>query len=412
MLQKTTSGTSHTEKREDDVRKILKIAAPGLVMAAAIGSVVVLAAAKEAPEKKEEAPRQVSLYVDEVRAENVTISVRTQGEVRPKTEIELVPQVSGRIVSISDSFAEGAGFAPNETLIQIEDADYQLAVTSAEARVAEARVRVEQELADARIKQKQWKDWVKDGEPTPLALNQPQVAEAQAKLRAAEADLENAKLNLSRTQIKLPFKGRVLERKIGEGQFVNVGAQLGRVFATDKVEVRLPLTDKQLTELDLPMGFVANGNNAPKVTFTANLGGKDHNWVGRIVRTHASIDQQTRLMYAVAEVKDPYGLSADSTGMPLAVGLFVNAEIEGVQAQNALVMPRLALRSDDKVYVIKDEKLEIRTVNVLSTNEDLVIVSSGVEPGEKVVTAPVRGAYDGMGAVAITRSASADPASR
>lgn len=389
------------------MRKILKVVAPVLVLAAGVGSVMVLAAAKEAPEKKEDVARPISLYVDEVRAENVVLSVRTQGEVRPKTEIDLVPQVSGRIISISDSFAEGAGFEPKEVLIQIEDADYQLAVTSAEARLAEAKVKLEQEMADARIKRKQWQDWVKDGEPTPLALNQPQVAEAQAKLRAAEADLDNAKLNLSRTQIKVPFEGRVLERTAGVGQYVTVGAKLGRVFATDKVEVRLPLTDRQLMELNLPIGYVASAGNGPKVSLRANLGGGDNVWEGRIVRTHASVDQQTRLMYAVAEVADPYG-QLNSRGMPLAVGLFVTAEIEGVQPQNALVMPRDALRSEDKVYVIKDDKLEIRTVDVLSTSTEQVFVTAGVEAGEKVVTSPVRGAHDGMAAVPITRSAKND----
>ncbi len=387
------------------MRNILKFAAPIVVLAAGIGSFVALGAAKEAPEKTDEAPRPVSLYVDDVRAEQVTLSVKTQGEVRPRTEIELVPQVSGRIVSVSESFAEGASFGPKETLIQIDDSDYRLAVISSEARVAEARVRVEQELADARIKRKQWQDWVKDGEPTPLALNQPQVAEAQANLRAAQADLDRAKLDLARTQIKLPFKGRVLERAAGAGQFVNVGAVLGRVFATDIVEVRLPLTDSQLTELDLPIGFVATSDNAPEVKLSANLGGVEHEWTGRIVRTHAAVDQLTRLMYAVAEVKDPYGLAVDSTGMPLAVGLFVNAEIAGVTPQSALVMPRIALRSEDKVYVIREDKLEIRTVSVLSTTEDQVIVTSGVEPGERVVTSPVHGAFDGMAAQAITRSA-------
>ncbi|WP_417450009.1 efflux RND transporter periplasmic adaptor subunit [Kordiimonas sp.] len=389
------------------MRKILKFVAPVLVLAAGVGSVMVLAAAKEAPEKTEEVARPISLYVDEVRAENVVLSVRTQGEVRPKTEIDLVPQVAGRIISISDSFAEGAGFEPGEALIQIEDFDYQLTVTSAEARLAEAKVKLEQEMADARIKRKQWQDWVKDGEPTPLALNQPQVAEAQAKLRAAEADLDNAKLNLSRTQIKVPFKGRVLERTAGIGQYVTVGAKLGRVFATDKVEVRLPLTDRQLSELTLPIGFVASGENAPKVRLHASLGGNEHVWQGRIVRTHASVDQQTRLMYAVAEVQDPYGKTSEY-GMPLAVGLFVAADIQGVQPQSALVMPRDALRSEDKVYVIKDDKLEIRTVDVLSTSADQVIVTAGVVAGEKVVTSPVRGAHDGMAAVPITRSAKND----
>ena len=193
---------------------------------------------------------------------------------------------------------------------------------------------------------------------------------------------------------------------------MNVGAQLGRVFATDKVEVRLPLTDTQLAELSLPIGFVAGESNAPNVTFRASLGGQAHEWQGRIVRTHASVDKQTRLIYAVAEIVDPYGASA-SNGMPLAVGLFVSAEIAGVNSQHALVMPRDALRSENKVYVIKDEKLEIRTVEVLSTSMDQVFVTMGVEPGEQVVTSPVRGAHEGMAALAITRSAqNLDSASR
>lgn len=377
------------------------------MLVASVAAVQVLGAAKEAPEKTEEAPRAISLHVDNVRAEQVHLEVRTQGEVSPKTDINLVPQVSGRIVSVSDSFAEGGSFDAGSTLIKIEDSDYTLAVTRAEATVAQASVRLEQELADARIKRKQWEEWVKDGDPTPLALNAPQVAEAQASLRAAEADLQTAKLNLARTNVSVPFKGRVSERSIGVGQYVTAGTQLGRVFATNKVEIRLPLTDKQLAELNLPIGFVAAANNAPAVTLSATMGGDYHEWKGEIVRVNASVDKDTRLVYAIAEVTDPYGASVDEQGMPLAVGLFVNASIKGVVPQDALVMPRDALRGDDKVYVIKEEKLEIRTVTVLSTSKDHLIVASGVEPGEQVVTSAVRSAYDGMAVQPITRSANA-----
>jgi len=389
------------------VRNIIKIAAPIVVVVAAVGIVKMLGAAKDAPAKNEEKPRAVSLYVDPVRAENVRLTIRTQGEVRPKTEIDLVPQVSGRIISINDSFAAGAGFKPGETLIQIEDADYKLAVASAEARVAEAQVNLEKQLADASIKRKQWKDWVKDGSPTPLALNQPQVAEAQAKLRAARADLSNAKLNLSRTAIKVPYSGRVLERDVSVGQYVSVGTKLGRVFATDKVEVRLPLTDEQLRELALPIGFVAKAGDAPVVTLKSTVGGQPHHWTGRIVRTHAAIDKQTRLIYAVAEVADPYGAGAHQ-GMPLAVGLYVNAEIEGVIPQHAYVMPRDALRKQDQVYLIRDGKLQIHTVDILSTSDKLLYVRDGVKDGDKVVTAPVQAVYDGMPAQPIVRSAKKD----
>ena len=385
------------------MKKLLKIISPILVLAVSIGIVQALGAAKPEPEKKEDAQRLISLYVDEVKSDTVTISVQTQGEVRPKTEIDLVPQVSGRIVGISESFAEGAEFGPGEMLIKIDDTDYRLAVVRAQARVAEAEVAVQRELANAKIKKDHWLDKENTGEPTPYALNKPQVMEAEAKLAAAQSDLREAELNVARTEISAPFQGRVRLKNVGIGQYVSAGTNLGRVFSTDTVEIRLPLTDSQLAELNLPMGFMADAFNAPLVEFSAQVGNRQNRWNGRIVRTHASIDQQTRLIYAVAEVSDPYGLGSDS-GTPMAVGMFVHADIAGVNSQPALVLPRLALRNANKVYVINDEnRLEIRTVEILSTSEETVLVSNGVAVGDKVVTSTIPAAVDGMEVRAITR---------
>ena len=385
------------------MKKLLKIITPVLVLVVSIGIVTALSAAKPAPEKKEESQRLVSLYVDEVTSDEVTISVQAQGDVRPKTEIDLIPQVSGRIVGISDSFAEGAEFGPGETLIKIDDTNYKLAVIRAEARVAEAQVAVQRELANAKIKEEHWLDKRNSGEPTPYALNKPQVMEAESKLLAAEADLKEARLNVARTEINVPFLGRVREKSVGIGQYVTAGTHLGRVFSTDIVEIRLSLTDAQLAELNLPMGFMADAFNAPVVQFSARVGNREHSWTGRIVRTHASVDQQTRLIYAIAEVEDPYGLGSDN-GAPLAVGMFVHADIAGVNSQSAMVLPRLALRNTNKVYVINDKnRLEIRTVEVISTSEDIVLVSTGVEVGDKVVTSTIPAAVDGMEVRAITR---------
>lgn len=385
------------------MKKLLKIIAPVIVLVVSIGVVQALSAAKPAPEKKEESQRLVSLYVDEVTSDQVTISVQTQGEVRPKTEIDLIPQVSGRIVGVSESFAEGAEFAPGETLIKIDDTNYKLAVVRAQARVAEATVAVQRELANAKIKEDHWLDKRNAGEPTPFALNKPQVMEAEAKLLSAEADLKEARLNVARTEINVPFLGRVRDKNIGIGQYVTAGTLLGRVFSTGTVEISLPLTDAQLAELNLPMGFMADAFNAPAVTFTAHVGSREHTWSGHIVRTHASVDAQTRLIYAIAEVQDPYGLGSDS-GAPLAVGMFVHADIAGVNSQSAMVLPRLALRNADKVYVINDQnRLEIRKVEVISTSEDTVLVSTGVEVGDKVVTSTIPAAVDGMEVRAINR---------
>ena len=385
------------------MKKLLKIFSPILVLVISIGVVQALSAAKPAPEKKEESQRLISLYVDEVKSDVVTISVQTQGEVRPKTEIELIPQVSGRIVGISESFAEGAEFGPGETLIKIDDTNYKLAVVRAEARVSEAKVNVERELANAKIKREHWLDKRTEGEPTAFALNKPQVMDAEAKLLAAEADVKEARLNVARTEINVPFLGRVRNKNVGIGQYVTAGTSLGRVFSTDTVEIRLPMTDVQLEELNLPMGFMADAFNAPVVKFTAVVGNREHTWSGRIVRTHASVDQQTRMIYAIAEVNDPYGAGSDS-GTPLAVGMFVHADIAGVSSQEAMVLPRLALRSANKVYVINDEnRLEIRTVDILSTSDERVLVSNGVEVGDKVVTSTIPAAVDGMEVHAITR---------
>ncbi len=387
------------------VRKILMTIAPVLVLLIGIGVVQALIATKPEPEKTEETERVLSLYVDEVRADTVTINVRSQGEVRPKTEIDLVPQVSGRIVALSDVFAEGAEFAADTVLAKIDDADYRLAVIRAEARVAEAVTRLEEELATAKIKEEQWADRRTKGEPTPFALNEPQVEEARAGIRSAEAELAEARLNLARTEIKVPFRGRVRERNIGVGQYVTAGSILGRVFSTDTIEIKLPLTDSQLVELNLPIGFMANGQNAPAVLLRAAVGNVEHTWHGRIVRTQAAVDQQTRLIYAIAEVTDPYG-SASSDNMPLAVGLFVTAEIEGVKPQAAFVIPRLALRGADKVYVVNDaDELEIRPVTVLSTSEDRVLLADGVEAGEQVVTSTIASAVNGMKVQALSRVA-------
>jgi RND family efflux transporter MFP subunit len=385
------------------VKKLLKVIAPVLVLVVSIGVVQALSAAKPAPEKKEESQRLISLYVDEVKSDVVTLSVQTQGEVRPKTEIDLIPQVSGRIVAVSGSFAEGAEFSPGETLIKIDDTNYKVAVIRSQARVAEAQVAVQRELANAKIKEEHWLDKRTSGEPTAYALNKPQVMEAEAKLMAAEADLKEARLNVARTEINVPFLGRVLEKNVGIGQYVTAGMPLGRVFSTGIVEVRLALTDAQLIELDLPMGFMAGALNAPVVKFSARVGNKEQSWTGRIVRTHASIDQQTRLIYAIAEVVDPYGAGSDN-GSPMAVGMFVHAEIAGVNSQSAMVLPRLALRNADKVYVVNDNnRLEIRTVEVLSTSADTVLVTAGVNVGEKVVTSTIPAAVDGMEVRAITR---------
>ena len=383
--------------------------APVLILGLCALVVAGLIFSKPEPKKNEDNRQVAALTVAPAESKTVQVSVATRGEVRAKTDIDIVPEVAGRIVYVDDRFAEGGVFEKNTVLARIDDAQYKLAVIRAEARVAEAILNLERQLADARIKEKQWREFEPNTEPDPLAVNKPQVNEAKARVRSAEADLAEAKLNLSRTEIKLPFTGRVSQRTVGLGQFVNTGASLGRAFATDVVEVRLPLTDLQVGELNLNLAYSADGAQMIiPVELSANLAGQTQTWDGKLVRMQAVVDQQTRLFYGIAEVERPYDPAPGKA--PLPVGLFVSAKIKSPEAQQAIVIPRTALRGENTVFTVVDDILKIQEVAVLSTDSNEVILLSGVEEGAQVVTSSVRTPSDGM-KVRITNTAVAEKSS-
>lgn len=359
-------------------------------------AVVALIATKPEPQRANATPQPIAVFVDEARQETVALVVHSQGQARPRTQINLVPQVSGRITYVNPNFIEGGFFEAGETLIQIEAADYHLAVTRAEALVAQAQQGLVREQAEAELAESEWAD-LGDGPASALTLREPQLAEARAQLASAQASLQSARLDLGRTRVSAPFDGRVRVKSADLGQFVTIGTQLGEVFSTDAILVRLPLTDNDLGLLGIPIAFEAT-NQADRipVTLTAVLAGEARTWTGYITRTEGAIDPQTRVLYATAQVDDPYGAAA-SGGAPLAVGLFVDAEIEGRSVDGAVVLPRSALRGENSVYVVNEGgTLDIRTVNVVTSTADRLVISAGVVGGEMVVISPIRGANTGM----------------
>jgi RND family efflux transporter MFP subunit len=347
------------------------------------------------PERSNPTPRPIAVFVEEAQRETIALTVRSQGQARPRTQINLVPQVSGRITYVNPDFIEGGFFEAGETLVRIEDADYRLAVTRAEAQVAQATQALAREQAESDLARSEWEE-LGEGEASSLTLREPQLAEARAQLAAARATLQDARLDLQRTRVSAPFTGRVRSKAADLGQFVNAGTPLGEVFSTDTVLVRLPLTDFELGILGIPVAYSAGDEPGIPVTLNATLAGQAQTWMGRITRTDSAIDPQTRVLYAIAEVDDPYGAAAEG-GAPLAVGLFVNAEIEGREVENAYILPRAALRGEDSVYVAEPGgRLSIRTVDVVTSSTERLVVSSGVSAGDMVVVSPVRGASDGM----------------
>jgi len=342
------------------------------------------------PEDRQRSFNTLAVMADEVRLEPVTLSVNVQGEARPRTEIDLVPQVSGKIIYVSPNFVEGGIIRKGETLIRIEDSDYQVAKTRAQSQVAQAEQVLAREIAEGEIARQDWED-LGTGEASPLTLRIPQRQQAEAALDAAKGELAGTELQLQRTYVRAPFTGRVRTKGSDLGQFVTPGARLGRIFSTDVFEVRLPLTDNDLARLSLPLAYVAKDRaSAPAVQLSATIAGQLQVWEGRIMRTDSTYDTQSRALFAITEVFDPYNDGASDNGVPLAPGLFVDANIEGRAVEDALVIRRAGLRPDDEVYVVDDKgKAEIRKVSVIDTTAERAVLRSGVKEGELIVLSPM-----------------------
>ena len=380
---------------ESTVNNILiKIAAPIVVLGMGAGAYFALEALKPEPEKKEEPPRALSVFVQPVTKSDIPLKVTTQGEVRARTEVDIVAQVACRVIAVSSEFVEGGMVEPGVALITIEPTDYEYAVNQGEARVAEAQVGVQQAKADANVDRYQLRD---SKGASDLALKKPQVAEANARLKAAESDLAQARTNLERTAIALPFHGRVISTAVDIGQYVTPGAPLGRAFGQDVVEIRLPLNDLQLASLGLPIGFIAKEGEALSVDINTIVAGREQNWLGELKRLDAAIDPETRMLFGIAEVKNPYGKGVSQYGMPLAVGLFVTAEISGREIQDAYIIPRHALCAGDQVYVLNEVgRLDIRTVEVTYSSSEEAVIGSDLEVGDQVIVSSIRNPIQGM----------------
>ena len=385
--------------------RIIAIAAPIAIIAVlGVGGVAVLSALKPEPEKAEEARIGLNVFAEKVRKGDLQITVEAQGEVRPRREIIVAPQISGRISYVSPDFIDGGFIKQGQLLVRVEAADYELAVVRARSGVASAEQGLTREIAEAELAQQDIED-LGITNVSPLARREPQLAQARAALDAAKAQLKDAELALERTAVYAPFSGRVWERDVDIGQVVATGQSLGRIFANDVVEVSLPLDDEEMGRLGLPLAFAASETKpGPKVDFSAVVGGVERHWTGEVVRTAAAVNSQTRQINVIAELKDPYGKGADN-GAPMAPGLFVNAVIEGKTIPDVLIAPRAALRGDDRIFIGNADEgtLSIRTVDLIYSDTDGAYVRSGIEPGEFAITSPIQAAFDGMNVTVMER---------
>ncbi len=373
-------------------KPMLKILVPVVVLVIGVVGAAVLVSARKAPPRTERVAPGPLVEVLPVSPEDVDVRVRANGEVVARTEVDLVPQVGGRVVEVHRALVAGGRFRAGEVLVQIERREYELAVERARAAVERARVVLERERAEAEVARQEWSALAAGEEPpSGLVLREPQVRQAEAELAAARAELDAARLNLERTSLSVPFDGTVVSENVGVGQYVTVGTRLAQVYAVDVVEVRVPLEDRELAWFAIPDGAADIG---PAADVSASFAGARHSWDGRVVRLESRVDPSSRMVHVVVEVRRPFDRSEGRP--PLLPGTFVDVTIEGRTLAGVVPVPRFAIHAGDTVWVVQDGRLRIRPVTVARSDRETALVSRGLEDGETVVISPLDAVTDGM----------------
>jgi len=371
-----------------------------VVVASGVLGVFLLIKYRKPPQREEQVVLAPLVEVEQLHVRDIQMIVRGYGTVSPRVEVEIVPEVFGKVVYVHPLLKAGGLVRGEEQIIQIESRDYELAVQQANAVVAEAQVRLDTEKAEADVARQEWEQLHPNTEPSsPLVLRQPQIRRAEASLESARAQLAAAELRLERTSLSLPFDVLVIDERVDLGQYVAVGQSLGSAYGIEAVEIAVPLEDDELAWFDVfDSTAQLDGNKAAAKPCTAQVkadfGGAEHIWKGRVVRTTGQVDRTSRMVSVVVEVADPFDTSGGRP--PLLPGVFADVHIKGKILENAVAVPRDAVRESNQVWVVDGDRLHIPTLEIARTDKDFAYAISGLEEGAQIVVSSLDMVTDGM----------------
>ena len=375
-------------------RLVLQIAVAAVLAALGALGLVILTMNKPPLARKTPAVTHPAVRVVRVELKSRPVVVRGEGVAAPLRQSTLAAEVRGKVVFVSPALVSGGVFKKGQTLLRIDRRNYELVLALARAKVLEAETYLQKTREEAAAAWDEWKRFQRGrgaGEPSALVLKKPQLAEAKAKLEAARAQVAQAQLDLARTEIKAPYQGRVADKFVDLGQYLNAGQKIAVIFGVEAVEITVYLEDADLAWLHVP-GLTEGGFPGSPALVTADFAGARHEWRGRVVRARGKLDERTRMVPVVVRVDKPYARRP-----PLIVGMFVEAAITGTALKNAAVLPRAALRQGGLVWVVdKKGVLHFRRVKTARVQNDQVLISQGLRDGEQVVLGSLPAVSDGM----------------
>lgn len=372
---------------------------PLIVIVAAFLIAAIMSAFKPNSLELESPDREVAVTTELINQSNVELQVSSQGTVEPRTSTTLVSEVSGAVLEVASQFEVGGTFKKGDILIRLDAADYKVAKQRAEAQLKSAKAQLLTERARSIQAKKEWQMTGRPIEDAPiLALRTPFLAEAEARLLQAEAEVAQAELKIQRTVIRAPYAGMVSATHVDMGQYVTIGTRLGSIFAIDYAEIRLPMTDKQMSKLSLAKSAIKNQPfTEAKVELKAMVNGQQVSWPAVLVRSEGTIEQSSRAQYLVAQIDDPYHLNNQQNSQPLLMGTFVEATVTGKIIKDVYALPRYALRSNQRIATVTAEKrLKMITVDYSYEDRNYYYLTSDLEGQVEVVTSGMGIMVDGM----------------
>jgi RND family efflux transporter MFP subunit len=370
-----------------NLKKIMPLAIfGGLVLVA----VIIRMNPPEAPQRPAFGGPMMTVETSVVMPRDYPVMLQSYGTVQPRTRSMLIAQVGGQIVEINENVRDGGFFEEGDVLGRIDPRDYEADVQIAEATLADARQSLAEAVARSEQAREDWERLGNEGEPSDLVLRIPQLEAARARVASAESALTKAKLDLERTGIVAPFAGRVIRKSVDLGQVVSPNTQLAEIYATDVIEIRLPLRNRDLGFIELPESYrfvETDEDESIDVVIQSDLIGRER-WQAKLVRTEGTIDQTARQLHVIAQIDDPFG--PDNKGRsPLKIGQYVTAEIEGNTLPDVLVIPNNTIYQGTYVYTVEEGVLRRKDIDIAWQNDVEAIVAGGLQPGDELVTTPL-----------------------
>lgn len=343
----------------------------------------------------------------ELKAQDVRALIEGYATAGPRVTGKVVPQVAGRVEWVHPNLVNGGLVGAGEVVVKLDKRDYELTLQRAMAAVERAKVKLELEQKEAEVALKEWKQTHPNEPAPPLLVREPQIRDAMAAIASAELEVSSERLQLERTEVRVPFDARVEDHSVSLGQFASAGQVLASIYGTQIIEAPIPLLDSELEWFDLPKPGAADadatpspGDEAPRfpVMLRGQVRGREIQWPGRLVRTESWVDSRSRMVNVVAQVRKA-DLPADTP--PLEPGMFLRASIEGKWLKGVMGVPRFAIRkmeNRDLIWVARDGRLKIVEAKVARLDQKTawLLPTDQLKPGDQVIVSSLDIYVDGM----------------